>query len=274
MFRHFLVTRFNLRVDSWDQTKNGEKVLTEDWLEKRFYLFENFCLPSVKHQHNQHFTWCIYFDENTPALYRKRIAGIAEEYANIRIFYINGADAMSSSLVTFIRSQVGTGDNYIITTRLDNDDMIHQDFISVIQSLFVQADKAVIDLQNGYQLCIENDHAEARNYTNIFNPFISVIENLPVIETVFSKPHFEWRYIPKIIEYKDSLLWCEIIHQSNKLNTVKKGIQKIYHFNASAFGLKKGIICLEPAYKIFIFNLRVSINALVRAINNTIKIRN
>ena len=156
MFRHFLVTRFNLQVDSWHQTKNGEKVLTEDWLEKRFFLFENFCLPSVKNQHNQHFTWCIYFDENTPALFQERITGLAEEYANIRIFYINGANALNISLVTFIKSQVHSEDKYIITTRIDNDDMIHHDFIAVIQSLFVPANKAVIDLQKGYQLCIEN----------------------------------------------------------------------------------------------------------------------
>jgi len=274
MFRHFLVTRFNLRVDSWHQTKNGEDVLTEDWLEKRFYLFENFCLPSVKNQQNQHFTWCIYFDENTPVSYQKRISGLTEGYANIRIFYINGADALNSSLVTFIKSQVDTKVKYIITTRLDNDDMIHQDFISVIQSLFVPADMAVIDIQNGYQLCIENNNTEVRNYSNRFNPFISIIENLSGIETVFSKPHFEWKLVSKIIEYKDSRLWCEIIHQSNKLNVVKKGIRKNYHFNASAFGLKKSIICLEPASYIFVFNFKVFIKGMSNALLNRIKKRN
>ena len=274
MFRHFLVTRFNLRVDSWHHTKNGEKVLTDEWLEKRFYVFENFCLPSVKHQHNQHFTWCIYFDKDTPHLYQERISGLAENYANIRIFYINSANDLNSSLVTFIKSQVDSADKYIITTRLDNDDMIHQEFTAVIQSLFIPADKAVIDLQNGYQLCIEQLNSEVRNYSNRFNPFVSVIENLQGIETVFSKPHFEWKYVSKIIEYKDNRLWCEIIHQSNKLNTVKKGIQKNYHFDTSEFGLQKDIVCIDPAYKIFIFNLRVRINALAGALKNTIKKRN
>jgi Putative rhamnosyl transferase len=271
MFRHFLVTRFNLRVDSWHQTKNGEAVLTEDWLEKRFYLFENFCLPSVRNQDNQHFLWCIYLDENTPVSYQERISALTKEYINIRIFYINGAEALNSSLVSFIKAQVDSDDKYIITTRLDNDDMIHQDFIAVIQSLFVPADKCVIDMQNGYQLCIESDFAELRNYKNRFNPFISVIENLSGFETVFSKPHFEWSQVSNTIEYKDSNLWCEIIHDTNKLNVTKKGIHKKYHFNAQVFGLNNGLICLEPAFKIFVFNFKISLKgfsyALISRIN-------
>ncbi len=55
--QHFLFTRFNLRNESWNSTKNANPVLTEEWLEKRFDLFERFCLPSVKAQINQNFRW-------------------------------------------------------------------------------------------------------------------------------------------------------------------------------------------------------------------------
>ncbi len=272
MFRHFLVTRFNLRVDSWDQTKNGEKVLTEDWLEKRFYLFENFCLPSVKNQHNQQFTWCIYFDENTPVPYRKRISVIAEAYSNIKVFYINGADSLKSSLATFIKSHVNSEDQYIITTRLDNDDMIHQEFIAVIQSLFVPAEKTVIDLQNGYQLCIENDHAEVRNYTNLFNPFISLVEEISFIKTVFSLKHKDWVKIEDKIEYKGNKLWCEVVHRSNMLNSVNRGGKKLFGFNFSLFGLDGKKYTLEPASKIFFFNLGLYKEYFLKNISAKIKL--
>ena len=47
-FQHIIITRFNLRNHQWsNRTKNNTPVLTESWLEDRFDLFENFCLPTA-----------------------------------------------------------------------------------------------------------------------------------------------------------------------------------------------------------------------------------
>lgn len=164
-------------------------------------------------------------------------------------------DVLNSSLVTFIRSQVDPEVKYIITTRLDNDDMIHQEFIGVIQSLFMPADKAVIDFQNGYQLFIENDTVEARNYTNRFNPFISLVEEISFIKTVFSLKHKDWAKIENKIEYTGNKLWCVVVHGSSMLNSVNKGGKKLFRFNFSLLGLDGKKYTLEPAFKIFLFTL-------------------
>ena len=57
MFKHYLITRFNLRADNWDVTKNNEQLLTDEWMDNRMWLFENFCFPSVIGQTNQNFEW-------------------------------------------------------------------------------------------------------------------------------------------------------------------------------------------------------------------------
>ena len=44
MFQHYIITRFNLRRDDWNLTKNNEKVLSDDWLKDRFELFENYSM--------------------------------------------------------------------------------------------------------------------------------------------------------------------------------------------------------------------------------------
>ena len=42
MFKHFLITRFNLRKDDWTTNKKKIAVLTEEWHKNRFNLFTNY----------------------------------------------------------------------------------------------------------------------------------------------------------------------------------------------------------------------------------------
>lgn len=65
MIRHFILTRFNLRL--WTKDKKQQPTRTSEWLEKRFQLFETFCLPSIKSQSVKNFKWIVLFDESTPA---------------------------------------------------------------------------------------------------------------------------------------------------------------------------------------------------------------
>jgi hypothetical protein len=45
IFKHFLATRFNIRIGPRDTTKNGETLLDDSWMDNRFKLFENYSLP-------------------------------------------------------------------------------------------------------------------------------------------------------------------------------------------------------------------------------------
>ena len=55
MIYHYLLTRFNLAL--WIEDKNGAAIDREEWLKRRMALFETFCLPSVKNQSCQNFSW-------------------------------------------------------------------------------------------------------------------------------------------------------------------------------------------------------------------------
>lgn len=68
MIYHYLLTRFNLAL--WIEDKNGAAIDREEWLKRRMALFETFCLPSVKNQSCQNFSWILLVDANTPAVYR------------------------------------------------------------------------------------------------------------------------------------------------------------------------------------------------------------
>ncbi len=63
MFRHFIITRFNIRVGKLGTDKNGNLTRTDVWLKNRIDLFEKYCLPSVVGQTNKNFTWMVLFDK-------------------------------------------------------------------------------------------------------------------------------------------------------------------------------------------------------------------
>lgn len=51
MIKHFLLTRFNVKMlDKFRNDRNGTSTHTEEWLLRRFELFERYCLPSVNNQ--------------------------------------------------------------------------------------------------------------------------------------------------------------------------------------------------------------------------------
>lgn len=233
--KHFIATRFNLKAPDWKTTKSGNLVLTNEWLEQRFYIFENYCLPSVKNQSNLNFKWCIFFDNETPEKYKQKIISISKEFNVIHPIFIESMEKLKETFKDFIIKNIAYDDSHIITTRIDNDDIIHQDFVAIIQSLFQPKDLSVIDLQKGYQVSIDTQYPEIRLYTHPFNAFISVIEKTKSFNTVFSRMHYEWKNEKSIISYKRKRLWMELSHHENYVNHCQTGLKKAYCYDKKKF---------------------------------------
>jgi hypothetical protein len=236
--KHFIITRFNVKFDDWITDRNGAPVLTENWLVERFDLFRKFCFPSVTNQTNKNFYWVIYFDVNTSTSYRNEISELIKGYSNYELIYVDGIKSLIVSFVCFIKSKLDHNDDYIITSRLDNDDSIHQDYVDTIQKLARKEDGLVIDVRKGYQIDVSSSRYEFRNYYKRFNPFISLVEKSTDFKTVISKRHKDWKDMKSIIIYQESALWIEIIHQRNKKNRVRHNIPLIGTINLKEFGIK------------------------------------
>jgi len=216
MFQHYILTRFNLRATDWTITKNKEKVLTEEWLEERFDLFENYCFSSVKNQSVQNFKWLVFFDVNTPEAYKIKVEEYRRSYENFYPFFIDGMPNFLPEIVKNIK--LLDTEKYIITSRLDNDDSIHEDYVKVIQSYFDQQNHLAIDLIDGYTLQI-GEKIRLGFQKHLYNPFISLIEKKDDFKTVwFRSRHGSWKYEKNIIRVKDKRLWLGIIHSKNKVN--------------------------------------------------------
>jgi len=267
--KHFLLTRFNLKNKNWTKTNNGvHKGLTEQWLDQRFDLFKTYCLPSVINQTNKNFVWILIFDVDTPLKYQKEINRLTKEHINFKIIYADGFNELLPAIKSEIKTHIEKVDNHIISTRLDNDDTIHKDFIKTIQDLYKPIENLVIDLRKGYQLILE-DKIEVREYYDYYNPFISLVEKAKDYSTVLSKEHKNWNK-NTVMANKNSNLWIQIIHGQNQANGKTVYLKRLRSFNSNNFGVNIKIAKFGKLEN-FIFNLKLIPLILINALKSIIK---
>ena len=214
MFEHYLITRFNLRNPKWNVTKNNELLLTEEWMEDRIELFRNYCLPSVMAQNNQNFKWLLYLDTTTSDKNRALISELVLPFSRIEVFYIDGMPNLIDSIKEYVTTNCNS--EYIITSRIDNDDSISKHFIEEVQQHFKQQDFHAIDFISGYTLNIKPCMIGKKEH--IFNPFISLIEKNENPKTVWFNDHNHWKKESRITQIQDKRVWMSVIHEKNKVN--------------------------------------------------------
>ena len=266
---HFLITRFNVKIKNWIDAKNGEKVLTDEWLKERFFLFESYCLPSIKNQSNLSFKWFVFFDIDTPKIYKNRIEEIANHFPIFIPVYIQDITYLNSSLKKCIKNNIIDSKKYIITTRLDNDDLIHRDFIETIQKNYVERDGVVIDLRKGYQVALgkKNQNDQIRVFDFPFNPFVSYIEKYKEnLKTVMYQQHRFFKRNKDQLIINEKPLWIELVHESNKYNTIRNDFYRVANFNNNNFGLPSSNHFKENEIKVFFHNLKLTLSKKLKII--------
>lgn len=214
MFRHYIITRFNLRAKEWQFTKNSTKVLDENWLKNRFELFEKYCLPSLLSQTNKNFEWVIYFDTETPAFYKDKIEVYRQKLPNLIPVFVENMELFLPSIQAHIKNN---NQEYVITTRLDNDDCVSKYFVDEIQKNFNKQTYEALDFVDGYSLQISPDFKLGKK-RHLYNPFISLVEKKQNPTSVWSRSHTSWKRETRIKRILNNRIWMVIIHQENKVN--------------------------------------------------------
>ena len=221
-FKHIIITRFNLS-QRWSKDKLGKNVLDKKWLVKRYELFEDFCIPSIRTQTNQNFEWWVYFDETLPEQYKNVNKKLGASYKNFKPRYEESYGSFENNMPNDIKNYLMNSNiDYLITTRLDNDDILAKNTIELIQGAKINyvTDK-ILELPVGYTLGI-NHKKIIKKITSKLNPFISLVEKINVntpIKTVYFKQHNKWANI-ECVELSTRAQWIQIIHDSNVLNSL------------------------------------------------------
>lgn len=161
--KYFIFTRFNLMMsgENFQSIYNHPKINDpEAWMEHRIILFEKYTLPSVLAQTDKDFTWLLAFDKQTP------------ENILTRYDYIDNIHIIYEYPKFWIQNKIY--DEWLITSRLDNDDYIYPTYIEEIKKAFRRKEE-VIDVEY-----IQFDYFTGKYYTSDRyppnGPFLSLVE--------------------------------------------------------------------------------------------------
>ncbi len=214
MFTHYLVTRFNMQEPTWRTTdKQGETVCTDEWMNDRFQLFAHYCLPSVAAQTCQNFKWIVLFHHNTAPRWREVVKAYAETYGFVALYV---GRMWLQELQAYLSGMARSG--WLITTRLDNDDLIAPGYLALVQAAFQRQRFVFVDVPSGYRL----QDGKLFSHFEPYNPFMSLIERASRL-TVLHVPH------GRVIGQKYNSItfvskqWIQVIHQRNYSNDGTRG---------------------------------------------------
>ncbi|MBW3466592.1 glycosyltransferase [Arthrospiribacter ruber] len=241
MFEHLLITRVNIgyKEGIWSKGHDPEK-----WLKERMDLFFKFCLPSVLHQTNMNFRWILYFDIQTPKelifTFEEEIKGKVDYQI---IFKQETVANFSKYFVIDLNTLVDIKRLYLITTRVDTDDLIHECFIENIQKLFNQQTFAIVNFNRGLMYHVQT--GVICNNVHRSNPFMSFIEKRrdEGFRGVYSEKHTNFYHDSRKIEiWNDEPMWCFGVHGLNVSTTLKGWVNfkkielvKKFHFKNQIF---------------------------------------
>lgn len=207
VFKHFILTRYNTQQQPdggflYDDVKKANK-----WMEERMKLFKK-TRESVLSQEGD-FEWIISLDKRTPNRFIQEI--ITDE--RMKVVHCDIRDTFD---------EVEVEEPWVITTRLDNDDLYVPGTILAIQRQFTNQE-IIIDLRyrqkKGKDLYTSGPNGSERHAPN--SPFLSLIErNDHRIRTAFCRPHAKM-----IEEYKG--IWAsreplayQVVHGNNAANKI------------------------------------------------------
>ena len=216
-YEHFILTKFNIVSPTWTKDKKNKIILDNNWLDHRFDLFKAFCLKSMLNQSNKNFKWLIYFCENTDKKYIKEIENINNNKINIIPKFVIDMHDLYSNLVSHIAENINKKTHYLITTRLDNDDLLGKEAIQGIQNRFNYQRYEFFNMNKGLMYDI-NNRLLFEKY-QLSNPFISLFEKYSEnITTVWCGEHGKLFEQGKIINDSSDYQWMQIVHSRNLSN--------------------------------------------------------
>ena len=215
VFTHCLVTRINLGYKERILRQGHDE---DSWLDYRFSIFYKFCFPSVVNQIDKNFIWLIYIDDRTPLPYIQELFNRTELNSNIVVLKRSGGfDDIGRHFAKDIMQYVDRDSEYLITTRVDSDDLIHSDYLCEIKALFNFQEYASINFTYGW---VYDDRIKLLGKAkNMSNPFISLVEKIPSdrsVRTVFYQSHTDYIHESNRVEITNKKrLWCMTIHGVN-----------------------------------------------------------
>ncbi len=214
LFKHFLITRYNVPLEGWELDKSGIYTRDDAWMEHRFQLFKKYCVPTILAQSEDDFTWLIYCDRNTSQVYLDNMNSLIKSIPNAMIRLTGGYHECLSDIDGLL-SKAETP--FVITSRLDNDDGLGIHYIRIIQQNFIAQNGVILNLLNGHGYNVIR-HVTTEMYNIRNNHFSSLIERNNSAGGHISIRGFQHDNPPAdfvIRNLPEKNAWLKIFHERN-----------------------------------------------------------
>ena len=179
-------------------------------------------MPSVLEQSVGLDKWFVFMADDTPPEFKDRILSLAGRHPFLIPVFCNVFSAKMAC--ERVRETSPENAHMVITSRLDNDDMLHPRYVERVRHrALVEAPRR--DLSTGFFVSfplgcsLRDGNAYFQRYRN--NPFSSFVATPKVNRTVLDVDH---RYVadmaPVVYEWRRPM-WCQVIHGENVANVVR-----------------------------------------------------
>lgn len=229
MIQHFLLTRYNTGLYG-----RRLRVSYVEWMEHRLDLFRKYLVPSIKNQTFKDFKWLIFFDPGTPDDYMQRVFEVVTPVREVANVYLTTGGDLNSYADRAVKNLQES--KWVATSRVDNDDALHKDFMERIaaQSVVHQLSNPEFHINFDWGYVYDVRTGELAVSCQGSNPFITRVSSGDPISIVWGYKHTEAasKASMKRISIPDEPYWIQIIHGknvSNRMNgkRIEKGMEKV-----------------------------------------------
>lgn len=185
----------------------------EIWLKKRIRIFENFCAPSIRNQTSNNFLWLLAVHPDTPKWFIKRTR---EAYKDCIIIFSNSVGNVNWGSIPKKNDE-----KRLLTTRLDNDDALHCDFVNQVQKIAKrQTAICALNAPCGYNL--DQKNLICYPLYKRSNQFISLLE-FGTFSTVYCRDHPRIGKEFRTLEFAvNTPMWIQGINGTNIWNRIRE----------------------------------------------------
>ena len=232
----FVLTRYSMAIAG---TRIAATDGFETWLEKRLAIFAGYCLPSVVSQIERPDYWLIGFDGEARAAVAPVLAAIAPHPWIVPVWQTFPDGRHEAPMFTFrsaIEARLEGGRTHVITTRLDNDDLINRWFLRDV-SRYAEAVAAVRpeaeDFWVSFPIGSIYHAGRCQLFTSPANHFLSRVQTIAHFRAnerssalvgnhrlVFGRGAV---FMPMTTEP----MWIEVVHGDNLSNKARKMLPRL-----------------------------------------------
>jgi hypothetical protein len=257
-FAHYIFTRFNVRYS------DSAALASDDWLRKRLQIFQRFTLQSMRAQTIQPHRWLILCDTHSPQWLREALDALLRPPE--RAVWLPGPfnERAAARLVGAPETP------YLITTRIDNDDAVADDFVATVQLAFKWQDFEFVNLPRGVQM----QGGRFYRRSDPSNAFISLVErrhNRPPRTVWIDQHQVLAKHGPIRQVSTRHPMWLQNVHGENLQNAVH-GIRLSPRSVVPHFAINAEHVDV-PAFSLALDTVRTTMALAFRIIRKPARIR-